>query len=148
MVQFFKDLFQYNHHFNQRLATIFHDQQLRTSGKSVKLFNHVLNAHQVWISRIRKDQNIFGVWDIHPVADLKQIDHTNLINSIQILDESDLGHSINYTTSRGDAYSNSVKDILFHIINHSTYHRGQIAMEFRQQGIEPLVTDYIFFKRL
>ncbi|QLH28398.1 MAG: hypothetical protein HWD63_02710 [Candidatus Parvibacillus calidus] len=39
-----------------------------------------------------------------------------------------------------------MKDIIFHIINHSTYHRGQIAMEFRQSGLEPLNTDYIFYK--
>ena len=147
MVQFFKDLFEYNHHFNQQLVTVFNEQHLKTSEKSVNLFNHILNAHQVWNGRIRKDQNIFGVWDIHPFADLKEIDHTNLINSIHILEESDLGHSINYITSRGDAYTNSVRDILFHVINHSTYHRGQIAMEFKQQGIEPLVTDYIFYKR-
>jgi len=148
MVQFFKDLFEYNHHFNQQLATVFNEKQLQTSEKSVKLFNHILNAHQVWNGRIRKDQNIFGVWDIHPFADLKEIDHTNLVNSIHILEEADLGHSINYITSRGDAYTNSIKDILYHVINHSTYHRGQIAMEFKQQGIEPLVTDYIFYKRL
>jgi len=148
MVQFLKDLFEYNHHFNQQLATVFNEQPLQTSEKSVKLFSHILNAHQVWNSRIRKDQNSYGVWDIHPAADLKEIDHTNLINSIHILDESDLGYSINYVTSKGDPYTNSVKDILFHVINHSTYHRGQIAMEFKQQGIEPLVTDYIFYRRL
>jgi len=147
MVQFFKELFEYNHHFNQQLATVFDEQHLQTSEKSLKLFNHVLNAHHIWNSRIRKAQNIFGVWDIHPVGDLKGIDHTNLINSIHILEESDLGQSINYINSRGDAYTNSIRDTLFHVINHSTYHRGQIAMEYKQQGIEPLVTDYIFYKR-
>ena len=147
MVQFFKELFEYNHHFNQQLAAIFNEHPLLTSEKSVKLFNHILNAHQVWNSRIRENPNIFGVWDTHPVEDLKEIDQTNLVNSIHILDESDLGHSIQYINSRGDAYTNSVRDILFHVINHSTYHRGQIAMEFKQQGIEPLVTDYVFYKR-
>ena len=147
MVKFFKELFEYNHHFNQQLANVFNEERLLTSEKSVKLFNHILNAHQVWNSRIRKDQNIFGVWDIHPVADLKEIDHVNFVNSLHILDESDMAHSIHYITSRGEDYINSVRDILFHVINHSSYHRGQIAMEFKQQGIEPLVTDYIFFKR-
>ena len=37
--------------------------------------------------------------------------------------------------------------MLFHFVNHSTYHRGQIASNLKEHGIEPLVTDYIFYKR-
>jgi uncharacterized damage-inducible protein DinB len=31
---------------------------------------------------------------------------------------------------------------------HGTYHRGQIAMQLRQQGLEPVNTDYIMFLRM
>ncbi|WP_209331385.1 DinB family protein [Lunatimonas salinarum] len=34
-----------------------------------------------------------------------------------------------------------------HIVNHSTYHRGQIATLFRESGLQPVVTDYIMLKR-
>lgn len=44
-------------------------------------------------------------------------------------------------------FTNTIGDILFHIVNHSTYHRGQIASDFRESDIEPLNTDYIMFKR-
>jgi uncharacterized damage-inducible protein DinB len=44
-------------------------------------------------------------------------------------------------------FTNTIKDILFHIINHSTNHRGQIAVDFRNNGLEPLVLDYVFYKR-
>ena len=54
---------------------------------------------------------------------------------------------VHYTNTNGQAFDNSVRDILFNVINHSTYHRGQIAREFREYGPEPLVTDYIFYKR-
>jgi len=147
MTSFFKELFGYSHQFNQQLATIFTEQRTSTPEKSVKLFNHILNAHQIWNSRIMRDQEPFGVWDIHPPEELKGIDHTNYTNSIRILEQPDLNNIVKYTTSKGDSFSNSVQDILFHIINHSTYHRGQIAMEFRQNGVEPLATDYIFYKR-
>lgn len=147
MIPFFKELFGYNHHFNQQLVTVFTDPATLTSEKSIKLFNHILNAHQVWNSRIVQDRKPFGVWEIHPSHELKEIDRVNYINSVKILDQADLDSAIKYTTSKGDAYTNSVKDILFHVINHSTYHRGQIATEFKQNGMEPLVTDYIFYKR-
>ncbi|WP_185211767.1 DinB family protein [Sphingobacterium mizutaii] len=37
---------------------------------------------------------------------------------------------------------------MFHIINHSNYHRAQIATELRKQEIEPIQTDYIKYKLL
>ena len=147
MIHFFKELFEYSHHCNRQLAQIFTERPNLVSEKSIKLFNHILNAHRIWNSRIIENQHPVGVWDIHPLHELKEMDHTNFINSIHILDHSDLNGSIKYTTSRGDTYTSSVRDILFHVINHSTYHRGQIAMDFRQCGLEPRVTDYIFYKR-
>ena len=147
MIHFFKELFEYSHHFNQQLATVFTVQANLSSEKSIKLFSHILNAHQVWNSRIIQDKDLFRVWEIHPGKELQEIDRANYLNSIKILDQFDLNSSVKYTNSKGDAYTNSVRDILFHVINHSTYHRGQIAAEFRQNGIEPLVTDYIFYKR-
>jgi uncharacterized damage-inducible protein DinB len=35
--------------------------------------------------------------------------------------------------------------ILRHIVNHSTYHRGQIASKLKRFGIEPPTTDFFFW---
>lgn len=40
-----------------------------------------------------------------------------------------------------------IQQILFHIANHFTHHRGQIISDLRQNGIEPRISDYIFYKR-
>lgn len=103
MIQFFKELFEYSHYFNQELITVFTEQPALTSEKAVKLFNHILNAHQVWNSRIMQAQNSFGVWDIHSVHELKEIDRVNHTNSISILDNFDLNSSLKYTNSKGQA---------------------------------------------
>ncbi|SRR5690606_24832937 len=147
MKEFFKELFEYSHHFNQKLADIFYDNPDKTSEKAVKVFNHLLNAHQVWNNRIEPRQTTFGIWELHTVQDLKNIDQTNYEQTLYILDNSDLNEMIDYFTTNGQGFNNSIRDILFHVINHSTYHRGQIASEFRLHGLEPLVTDYIFHKR-
>lgn len=148
MKLFFKELFEYSHHFNQKLSDVFANSPDKTSEKAVKLFNHLLNAHQIWNNRIGLKQSTWGVWELHDIQDLKNIDKTNYEQTLQILNRSDLNEIISYSNSKGHAYSNSIRDILFHIINHSTYHRGQIATEFKQNGLEPLVVDYIFYKRL
>jgi uncharacterized damage-inducible protein DinB len=35
--------------------------------------------------------------------------------------------------------------LMQHLVNHSTYHRGQVALMLRQLGAEPLPTDFHVF---
>jgi len=37
--------------------------------------------------------------------------------------------------------------MLLQAFTHGGYHRGQIAMQLRQQGLEPVNTDYIIWVR-
>jgi uncharacterized damage-inducible protein DinB len=55
--------------------------------------------------------------------------------------------TIAYKNTRGESFENSVRDILFHINNHSTHHRAQIAARIREAGITPPTSDYIFYRR-
>ncbi len=147
MKTFFQELFEYSHHFNQKLFDVFSFNPDKTSEKATKLFNHLLNTHQIWNNRIDPKQPTFGVWELHATEDLKNIDMANYEQTLQILDNFDLTQTINYSNSKGQTFGNNIRDIFFQVINHSTYHRAQIATEFKQHGLEPLVTDYIFYKR-
>lgn len=147
MKQFFKELLEYNYHFNQELGDVFASETGKASEKSFKLYNHILNAHNIWNSRIEGSQTAIGVWDVQPIAACKEIDKRNYEDSLRILDNFDLELMIDYTTMRGDKFRNRLRDIVFHIVNHGTYHRGQIATEFRQSGLTPLVSDFVLYKR-
>jgi uncharacterized damage-inducible protein DinB len=48
---------------------------------------------------------------------------------------------------KGEKFANTIKDIVVHVINHSTYHRAQIAQLVKQSGGEPAKTDYIVYQR-
>jgi uncharacterized damage-inducible protein DinB len=52
-----------------------------------------------------------------------------------------------YVTTEGKPYSNVLQDMLLHLINHSTYHRGQVASLLRQVGATPIATDLIVYLR-
>ena len=39
----------------------------------------------------------------------------------------------------------SLMHLMQHVVNHSTYHRGQVALMMRQLGAEPLATDFHVF---
>jgi uncharacterized damage-inducible protein DinB len=147
MKPFFNELFEYSHYFNRKLGDVFIYNADRVSERAIKLYSHILNAHQIWNNRINPKQAHFGVWEIHSIQDCKQIDSENFENSLVLLDRFDLNEAIHYTNTRGEAFTNDVKSLFFHIINHSTYHRGQLATELKQNGLDPLVTDYIIYKR-
>ncbi len=147
METFYNELFEYNREMNQKLIAVFNHHSDKISEKAIKWMNHILNAHHLWNNRIERQGEDYGVWQVHPPGYLKDINLKNFERSITILKMGNFERQIDYLNSSGRAYANSVKDIMFHVINHSTYHRGQIAKGFRVSGLDPLVTDYIAFKR-
>jgi uncharacterized damage-inducible protein DinB len=146
MKSFFKELFEYSHHFNQKLGDVIENTE-NPSEKMLKLYNHTINAHQIWNNRIERTEAPLGVWDIHSIQNCKIIDKKNFDYSLQLLHNSDLETLVNYTNTQGHTFNSSIKDIFFHIINHSTYHRAQIQTELKNLGLQPLNSDYIFYKR-
>jgi len=146
MKAFFKELFQYNHHYNQALITVLAENPERASEKSIKLLSHILNSHRIWNTRIEPGLPSYQRWEAHQIQDAREIDEQNFEQSMHILDTMELSQPMPYVMGDGRACSNSLHEILFQVINHSTYHRGQIATEFRQSGLEPLLTDYIVYK--
>lgn len=142
MKTFFTDLFEYTRFMNNELIKAILDRQDLVSDKSVEWMNHILNAHQRWNCRINRDPQLFGTWDLHSLDDLPGINENNHQSSITIINNMELTTVIEYANPKGEVFKNTVRDMLFHIVNHSTYHRGQMAVDFRQTGLEPLETDY------
>ena len=48
-----------------------------------------------------------------------------------------------YRTVTGELWRSPFWRQLYHAVNHSTYHRGQVAMMLRQLGSTPLATDFV-----
>jgi uncharacterized damage-inducible protein DinB len=110
--------------------------------------SHIVNVHQIWNGKIQPRQLQYESWQVQPLQDLSAINKQNTEQSMLILGTFHLDQPIKYTTSKGHPFEHSVSDILFQIINHSTYHRAQVATEFKQIGLGPLLTDYIYYKML
>ncbi|QNL51811.1 damage-inducible protein DinB [Olivibacter sp. SDN3] len=144
MKTFFKELFEYNNHFNTKLAESFLANQYIVSKESVKVFCHILNAHEIWNSRIQGKTNIYEIWQVHNPVDFAKLMELNQENTNAIIEGNSLNEVIQYSNGK---VQRKIQDILFHMINHSTYHRGQIAIDFRECEIEPIATDYIHYKK-
>ena len=146
MKDLFTDIFEYHHHFNQKVIELLVSNEDRITERSIPLMSHIVNAHQIWNSRILGLDSL-GVHDIHTLKKCKSIDVDNFDKTFKILAEHDLSKQITYKTSKGVPFENTIRDILFHAANHTTHHRGQIISDLRQHDIEPIITDYIFYKR-
>ena len=147
MKPFFNQLFDYNFFCNKKII----DQGVtlgNISDENIKLFSHMLNAHHMWNARILGVPSKYEVWQIHEVAEWENLHYENQRSSFEIVSNTDdFEIRIDYENSKGRLFTNTLQDMLFHIINHSTQHRGQIAANFRNEGLEPLILDYVFYKR-
>ncbi|QBA65520.1 DinB family protein [Muriicola soli] len=147
MEEFFNELFDYNFFSNKQLIEACRNLE-EVPKESIRLFSHILNAHQIWNARIIGAQPDFGVWDEHPLESWEDIHYENQRNTFEIITNSDDYEArIDYQNSEGRLFTNTIQDMLFHIINHSTHHRAQILANFRAKGLEPVSLDYVFYKR-
>lgn len=147
MNAFFHQLFDYNFYCNRKLIEACADLE-PLPGKAGEWFSHLLNAHHIWNARILGEPATYEVWQQHDCAAWEDIHYENQRSTFEIITNADgFEHRIEYENVEGRSFANSLQDILFHVINHSTHHRGQIAVAFREAGLEPLQLDYIFYKR-
>lgn len=61
-------------------------------------------------------------------------------------DDAALACDIDYRNVKGEAFRASLADLITHVVNHSTYHRGQVATLLRQLGGTLVATDFILYR--
>lgn len=119
--------------------------------RSAQLFSHMVEAKILWFLRLSGEyQNMRGVWnnwDLDECAGKLGAISDQWIALTEKQTVHSLAARIIYKNSQEKEFSNSVEEIIRHVLYHSMYHRGQIAMEVRKAGGTPAQTDYITFCR-
>lgn len=141
------NLLEYNRHANQMIIRAFVEDGFRAE-EGIRLFSHLINAHHTWLARMQEKPPMFDIWEIHVINSFLQVDQKNHDAShalLKIIPDPDA--DIQYSNSQGKTYRSSYQDIFLHIINHSSYHRGQLTRMMREAGFVPPNTDYIFYRR-
>jgi uncharacterized damage-inducible protein DinB len=113
---------------------------------STRLLSHIIAAQHLWLNRLLNKRPRLAVWPDLSLADCSRELRTEQGQWLSYLDglsESDLSGYCSYTNSKGEVWKNTVADILNHVVLHSSYHRGQIALETRRSGSTPAYTDYV-----
>ena len=63
------------------------------------------------------------------------------------LTDEKLSQNLTYRTTQGAEFQTPIRDVLTHLLMHSTYHRGQVAAAVREAGGKPAATDYAVYLR-
>jgi uncharacterized damage-inducible protein DinB len=153
-------LFEFNYWAKARLMTVVeslsYEQFAKDLGSSHRSIHgtliHIVGAEHVWLSR----------WTGQPVLKLLDLkDYPTIPTVRQKWDEVEqavsefvseltnerLSAVVTYKTTEGKQFSNVLWQMMQHVVNHSTYHRGQIVTMLRQLGVKPIGTDLITFYR-
>ncbi len=109
---------------------------------------HCLFADAIWFHRI---QGLAftrpNPADFSSSHDLKAVWQNIFENWIDLIKHTKLEQSIRYTALDEQAFESSFEEIVRHVVNHGTYHRGQITMMLRLLGHQTVSTDWIVFTR-
>lgn len=112
---------------------------------AVRLFGHIVAAEWLWLRRLGREGRELAVWPALTLPECERELAPLREEWLRLLDEADAlaEGTIFYTNSKGEAWTNSVTDVLTHVIGHGIHHRGQIAALFRGAGLEPPYVDFI-----
>ena len=112
----------------------------------LRWLGHIVASELLWLGRLIEAPSEVPVWpelapdDIAGRLARLERDWAGYLGAIT---EEDLVDGVGYRNSLGEFWTNSVGDILTHVVGHSAYHRGQIAAAVRTAGGEPAYTDFI-----
>jgi uncharacterized damage-inducible protein DinB len=143
--QRFRQMFAYDHWANRECLSAL------SGGSSalpdaIRLVGHTLSAQKLWLERLRQVPQSTPVWPSSTLQDCTALaDEMSSAwrNYLDRLPPHGLEETIEYRNSKGEPWSSRVEDVLMHVLFHSAYHRGQVALQMRAAGMQPAYTDFI-----
>ena len=153
-----KALYSYNRWANGRIFDVAfklspeqYTRDMRNSYGSVRdTLVHIISCEWIWLLRVKgtSPRALWSPSDFPTVSALKTSwleiarEQTEFIEG---LTEESLKAPITYVNLQGQTFTYSLWQILQHVVNHSSYHRGQVTTLLRQLDCEPIATDFLVY---
>lgn len=154
-----QELYEYNRWANGRIldaaSRLTADQftkDLRSSYGSIRdTVTHIMSAEWIWLRRWKgvSPKAMLASSDFPSIlllrtrwAEVEQ-EQTEFVSSVT---EELLRTMISYINTKGERWTYTLRHMMQHVVNHSTYHRGQVITLLRQLGAEPVATDFLLFQ--
>ena len=122
-------------------------QDLKNSFPSIRdTLAHILGAEWIWLRRWKGESpaKLLALSEFPTVASLRE--RFGAVDAergafLASLTEEGLQQPFDYKDLAGNLYRLPMVQTMQHVVNHGTYHRGQITTMLRQLGATPIGTD-------
>lgn len=155
-VEYFRRLFSYTEWANARMLEVVRGlsgeqftRELVSSYPTIRdTLGHMIFAEWLWLQRWKGENPASRPdWTKQPSletldAQLREVERerAELLDS---LTDEDVQRDLPYRSLAGDPLSAVLGDLMAHVVNHATYHRGQLTTMLRQVGATPPSTDFV-----
>ena len=154
---YFRQLAQYNAWANGRIYTAaaeLSDRERKVKrpsffGSIHATLNHILVGDRVWLSRLTGKPHGIAALDQELYADFEEL-HAARVSEDERLSaivdsyaEADIAQRLNYRSMAGEEKSLPMVQVLGHVFNHQTHHRGQIHGLLSATNVAPPSLDMI-----
>jgi uncharacterized damage-inducible protein DinB len=153
-------LYEFNAWANRRMlgavAAVKQEEFLRPMGSSFGSLRdtmaHIYGAEWVWLERFqgRSPSSLPDITQFSDVPSLREkwTEHeVRLLGFVGKLTQEDLDRVMEYKTLKFGLYTNPLWQSMQHLVNHGSYHRGQVTTLLRQLDAQPVLTDLMHFYR-
>ena len=148
---YFRQLAQYNARANWRLYAAcarLDDAERRKPrpcffGSIHATLNHILVADRTWLARLTGAEHGIVNLDHELYADFEELraarvtEDERLICLVGSYDEAELADTLCYVSTEGEVKRKPMAQVLGHLFNHQTHHRGQVHALLSDTGVPP-----------
>lgn len=121
------------------------ERDLKTSYTSVQgTLVHLFQSDRIWLSRLSGEprstmSDSDESWDLPALTTAWGQVHSAYATWVSTLEDPE--QQLAYHRLNGEEREQPVWQVLLHVVNHASYHRGQITTLLRQLGYTPVNTD-------
>jgi uncharacterized damage-inducible protein DinB len=113
--------------------------------------NHLAVADRIWLARVRGQPSPFDRLDAEAAGDRTAL-AAYLAEGVHAWgewfgaqDDASLDRQVSYRNMRGEAQQRRLADLVLHLVNHGSHHRGQISAALTAMGQPAPVLDYLYY---
>ena len=146
---YFLKIFNYNVWANRKIMMALINQNV-SDEKILSIFAHLVSAQFIWLNRLKDlSKSEYLLWGNYSLDQLKEMVEKAAEQWLEFIKTTEtFDRELKYTNYVGDFYETNISNIMIHLVNHGSYHRGQVALLLREKGYEPVNTDMITYDRV
>jgi uncharacterized damage-inducible protein DinB len=119
--------------------------------RAILLFSHLLSSHRMWWCRVNKTEMTCTLFQERTLKECETLIAENLKDWTQFLQDKsteDLEQTIEFMSAwevNPSKRKMTIEDAIIHLINHSSYHRGQIVASIKEKVDKLPLSTYIMY---